>query len=192
MGGNQHLSAPRNYAGEREGVQVKPAGDVVKLVSAAPVAIKSSPRIGIVLDADLDVAARWQSLRDRLAPISVILPASPAQKGTVVKGVLPDSRVGVWVMPNNVTTGILENFLGALVPVEDPIWAHARKSTAAAHGLGAAFSKVAIAKAEIHAWLSWQETPGLPFGTAITAKYFDTDTELCTDFVAWFRDVFAT
>jgi hypothetical protein len=45
-------------------------------------------------------------------------------------------------------------------------------------------------KARIHTWLSWQENPGLPFGTAITAAYLSHDSPEALKFVAWFKKLF--
>jgi len=45
-------------------------------------------------------------------------------------------------------------------------------------------------KSTLHTWLAWQETPGLPFGTALRAEFFRHDTEDALRFVAWFRRLF--
>jgi hypothetical protein len=46
-------------------------------------------------------------------------------------------------------------------------------------------------KARIHTWLAWQENPGLPFGTAITARYFGADSQEALKFVNWFNLLFS-
>ena len=35
-------------------------------------------------------------------------------------------------------------------------------------------------------WLAWQEEPGLPYGSAIRARYFGHDSEAARSFVTWF------
>ena len=49
--------------------EIRPQGSVEKLLENLPVRLKESDVevLGVVLDADTDVAARWRSLRDRLA-----------------------------------------------------------------------------------------------------------------------------
>jgi len=80
-----------------------------------------------------DLAARWQSLRDRLIDLGYPgVRKDPDPQGTVLEppadGLLP--RVGIWIMPDNQTTGILEDFLLSLVPPESRLYAHVRASIA--------------------------------------------------------------
>ena len=42
----------------------------------------------------------------------------------------------------------------------------------------------------MHVWLAWQRKPGLPYGTAIKARYFRDDTPVALAFVEWYRRVF--
>jgi hypothetical protein len=46
------------------------------------------------------------------------------------------------------------------------------------------------AKAKIHTWLAWQETPGAPMGLSITRKYLTTDGETCSRLMTWLQDLF--
>ncbi len=39
-------------------------------------------------------------------------------------------------------------------------------------------------------WLAWQEEPGKPFGTAITARYLDADAPPAKALVDWMRRLF--
>ena len=45
-------------------------------------------------------------------------------------------------------------------------------------------------KATIYTWLAWQETPGLPFGTALEAKYLNHNKEYLKPFLNWIRKTF--
>ena len=45
-------------------------------------------------------------------------------------------------------------------------------------------------KAVLHAWLAWQQRPGRPYGTAITARYIGHDSPAALRFVEWFQRVF--
>ena len=151
----------------------------------------SGRAVGFVLDTDLSLNDRWQAVSDRLQRSGVEVPECIPGDGFV--GEAPDfrTRVGVWFMPDNEQTGQLEDFLETLVRETDPILSHAREATTRAKFMhGAAFPETKMTNAILHAWLAWQEEPGLPYGTAIRAKYFRHDTLVAGKFVRWFRRVF--
>ena len=106
------------------------------------------------------------------------------------------ARVGVWLMPDNLQEGergegTLERFLETLVQEADPLLPHARDATRRAKTEhGASYPDGNVKKAVLHAWLAWQEEPGLPYGTAIKARYFRHDSPVAESFVGWFRRVF--
>ena len=67
---------------------------------------------------------------------------------------------------------------------------YAKESTIHAKVLGARFSDNDADKAVLHTWLAWQEEPGLPYGTAMRARFFRGDSPAAQAFVTWFRKVF--
>ena len=82
--------------------------------------------LGIVLDANDNPNARWQALTDRLNRLRQEdhfdlpeLPSRPEPSGTIIEGRL---RIGVWLMPDNRSTGELEDFVGSMIPSGDPVW----------------------------------------------------------------------
>ncbi len=66
----------------------------------------------------------------------------------------------------------------------------AERSTHEAKEQGARFPDTAQLRAALHAWLAWQERPGVPYGTAIRARYFSDDSAAAIAFVEWFKRVF--
>ena len=74
----------------------------------------------------------------------------------------------------------------------DSLLDYARESTENARAHGARYPETAggTMKAVLHTWLAWQEEPGLPYGTAIRARYFRHDSPVAECFVKWFRRVF--
>jgi hypothetical protein len=85
----------------------------------------------------------------------------------------------------------IEDFLAVLVPPGDRCWPWAEQVTLKARAeYGAAFSTPDFTKARIHTWLAWQQEPGLPFGTAITAATFTHDATLATTFVKWMSQLY--
>lgn len=161
------------------------------LVASLSVSAKSYERLGIMVDANSDVHHRWLQVKDGLGRAGVTLPDNPQLSGVVVPGMYADWRVGVWLMPDNQSHGQLEDFLCKLVPSDDRCWSHAGEAARRARELGARFPDKSFSKASIHTWLAWQETPGLPFGTAITAMYFGVDSPEALRFVQWFSQLFS-
>ena len=82
--------------------------------------------LGVVVDADGDFAARWQSLRDVLIKSGYTnVPKQADPLGLIVEHSLePDERprVGVWIMPNNKDTGSMEHFFALLLPSDNTLW----------------------------------------------------------------------
>jgi len=161
------------------------------LLEAIPVAAKGSyERLGVVVDADDSFVDRSVAVRDRLMAAGLQSPVAPHPAGTIIEGIRPRAYVGVWLMPDNSTEGRLENFLERLIPPSDVCWPLAREVTRAAKERGCPVRD--NLKSSLHTWLAWQETPGLPFGTALLAKLFQHDSPEALAFVDWFRRLFPT
>jgi hypothetical protein len=176
--------------------EVKPHDGVAALLKNVPVRLKMSEDgdiVGVVIDADTDVKARWQSLRDGLIDVGYQnVPADPALDGTIVdppaQTLLP--RVGIWMMPDNQTNGILEDFLRFLVPQGGTLFDHVQSSVATIPEADRRFSPFVKPKAIVHTWLAWQEEPGKPLGTAITARFLDPNVAQVDVLVSWLNRLF--
>ncbi|MFZ4702682.1 MAG: DUF3226 domain-containing protein, partial [Candidatus Methylumidiphilus sp.] len=85
--------------------------------------------LGIIVDADENFQARWQSLRNRLIEFQYFdTPVEPSLNGTIVYPTNPTRPIiGIWIMPNNQLPGILENFIAYLIPNREsnPSWQYA-------------------------------------------------------------------
>ena len=149
--------------------------------------------LGIVLDADDNPSARWQALTDRLNRLRQEdhfdlpeLPAQPEPSGTIIEGRL---RIGIWLMPDNSSTGELEDFVGSMIPSGDPVWP---LSEAYIEGIPPAerkFGPGKIQRAKVHAWLATREEPRR-MGLAIKARDLVTDGANTVAFVDWLRTLF--
>ncbi|WP_419838499.1 DUF3226 domain-containing protein [Candidatus Poriferisodalis sp.] len=142
--------------------------------------------LGIVIDANSDPQARWQSIRDAVERVGAPLPTTPEPGGTVVT---PSAdgvpMVGVWLMPDNQGPGELEDFLAELIPPSDEVWELARQYIEQVPG--DQLSK--RTKARIHAWLAVR-TAGGRLGTSISAGVFDVQRPAARSFVRWLHRVF--
>lgn len=180
--------------------EVEKYGGIEKLLESLGVRLSllngEGDVIGIVIDADTDISARWQSVRDRITNIGYQnVPDQPDPDGTILDSpagtYLP--RLGVWIMPNNQTSGILEDFLRFLVPQPNILFDYAKacvKSIPDVPDDEGVFKSKDESKAVIHTWLAWQKDPGLPFGTAITARFLDPDVPEVDVLVAWLKRLF--
>jgi hypothetical protein len=177
-----------------KGLNTEKTESVEALLDGMDFAIRQSRGrpTGFVFDADQEISSRWNAIVDRLKKTGFECPVSPVASGTVltasIQGV--STTVGIWLMPNNADKGVLEDFLTELVQEGDQLLAHARTATDEAIRIDRQFPIVQRSKAVIHTWLAWQESPGLPFGTALTARYLRHDTPTALAFVAWFTQLF--
>jgi hypothetical protein len=145
--------------------------------------------VGIVVDANGDPTSRWEQVRDRLA---ASYPGFPVELPAI--GVIHEEadkpRIGAWLMPDNVRTGMLETLLLALRGGDLVLHDHARDATSQARVLGAPFRDTHREKAELHAWLAWQDPPGRQLHDAVRARKLPPAPPVTDAFVAWFRRLF--
>lgn len=146
---------------------------------------------GIVLDADANVQAIWEAIKHILSDVGFQnLPKVPEVGGTLIFQA-GKPKLGIWIMPDNQNSGYLENFLKKMIPDGDNLLLKAETIIQELmDNEWNKFSKVKRTKAEIHTWLAWQPTPGMPMGMAISANYFDCNTELATRFLTWLQAIF--
>ena len=152
-----------------------------------------------MVDADIDpenpgasIENRWRSIRNRLMALGLDCPVVPDPTGTILEGVvnLIACKVGVWLMPNNIDSGMLEDFLHGLIADGDKLLPIARKATTEAMATERRFPEIHERKAVIHTWLAWQKKPGQPYGLAIKAESFRHDSDTALTFVSWFRQLY--
>ena len=142
--------------------------------------------VGILVDANNNLNNRWRAVSDRLKKVDIPTPAALPRAGAII-GEAP--RVGVWAMPDNRSTGALEDFVKKMIPDDDPVWPLARKFIRDIPEDERKFTPGKRSKAELRAWLATRETPG-PMGTAIGIGDLKTDGKLCIDFLKWLENLF--
>ena len=160
--------------------------DMIKTV----VQVSSGRSVGFMLDADDKPQDRWSAVRGRLQEFELDLPQEIPADGYITNVNKFRVRVGVWLMPDNRRIGALEQFLEDLVAEDDSLLPIAKSSTENALNNGATFPGTRRLKAILHTWLAWQERPGLPYGSAINAKFFRHDSSAARAFVAWYKRLF--
>ena len=151
--------------------------------------------IGVVIDADSDLSARWQSIKYHLESLGYDVPQTPTIGGTIIEGQERNPNFGIWLMPDNNAAGMLEDFVKYLVPENDinPLLKETDRILAEIEeGQLHKYNPIHKAKARIHTWLAWQEDPGTPMGLAITKSFLNTNSELCQQFVSWLNQLFTS
>ncbi len=148
--------------------------------------------LGVVLDADDSFDVRWRRIRTLCAGIFPAMPVIMPTAGLIISND-DGMRFGLWIMPDNVSHGMLETFLRYLVPdASEPLMQFATTTVEEARNArGAPCRECHVDKALVHTWLAWQDPPGQPLGRAITAKILDPHKDPAKAFVAWFRELYA-
>lgn len=146
--------------------------------------------LGIMVDADDDLDARWKQVSDRLVKLGLSVPDAPEQNGTIIPAQNNDDpRVGIWLMPDNRNSGELEDFIKSMIPEDDPVWP---LSEAYINGIPTEhrkFSQGKTLRAQVYAWLAARNRP-LPMGSAITAGDLDRRAPSSVTFLEWLQNLF--
>ena|SRR5579864_6484724 len=177
---------------DRHGIEIVAKNGVGNLLQDLAVELSTSSltSLGIVVDADEDIAVRWQSLRDILLKVGYsAAPADPDLEGTIIYE-SNKPTIGIWIMPNNELPGMLEHFCRFLVPYDDCLWDHAEHVVQQVMQVDCRFPQPHLMKAQIHSWLAWQNEPGKPLGQAITKKFLDSQAPYAQQFILWIRRLF--
>ena len=150
--------------------------------------------VGIMIDADTDNHAAWQKVKSKIEATGRYenVPKTLPKNGLTLdakESVHP--RIGVWIMPDNQTKGMLEDFVALLADDGDQLMHEADQVL---HSLEARklnnYKPVHRAKAKIHTYLAWQDEPGKPMGQAITAHILNADSTSADSFMEWIVQLF--
>ncbi|MGX5009838.1 DUF3226 domain-containing protein [Enterobacter asburiae] len=145
--------------------------------------------IGIVIDADNpNLRSKWDNISTRLQKEGYPVPKQPSPDGTIIS-VEGKPKIGVWLMPDNLVDGMLENFCAHMISAEAVDFARQCVIDAQQNGF-ATFIENHLSKATIHTFLSWQDIPGMPLGQAITANVLNGEHDIALRFVNFLRSLF--
>jgi len=177
--------------GQPDGGSENGGGDR-KLLDSIPARLDTSDleRLAVVIDAnDKGPQARWDAIRQRLESEGYSgLPKSPGQAGTIVNfpsvGGRRPIRFGAWVMPDNQSTGMLEDFVAGLIHEGDEMLPLVNRFLDSIPQ--PRFIPQHRPKARIHTWLAVSERPGRPMGQAIRADtQLDANHPMVQPFLDW-------
>lgn len=147
-------------------------------------------QLGIIVDANSDVTSRYDSVYRRCISAFPGLSAVPQATG-VVETNSEGLKVGIWLMPDNQSHGMLETFLLYLCRnLNDPVYVYADQASRQAKVVGAPYQDVHLDKAKIHTWLAWQDEPGKQLHEAVSHQILDPNAGYAANFVSWFRQLY--
>lgn len=177
--------------GIAENFDVVDCDGIDNLIQAIPIRLKQADiaAIGIIVDADVELSGRWESIKTILTKAGFNCPVALPEKGLLINN--GQIRIGLWIMPNNSTDGMIEDFISFLVPEDDQLLKVAAETL---HKIEDSqlnkYNTRHKSKALIHSWLSWQDTPGTPMGLAITKNYLAVDRNECSNLIDWITLLF--
>ena len=174
------------------------AGGDTKVVKPSVISnelnVANRKALGLIVDADDNCQNRWQSVRNTCKDFIEDLPKDIPVQGLVCNTTKKNGKpvkFGVWIMPDNETSGMLETFLAYLVKDESEIlWQYSQAVVSEAKNKGANFKPTHVDKANIHTWLAWQDEPGSQLHMAVKKKILDPQHPKAQTFIQWFRTLY--
>ena len=115
-------------------------------------------------------------MRDKLVKAGFAPPDNLNSKGVIIDAEGGVPTVGVWLMPDNGSTGELEDFVIRMIKDHDPVWPLAQAYIDNIPGDDRKFSSAKSDKAKLYAWLATRKKPNR-MGAAIGAGDLVTETQ---------------
>ena len=153
--------------------------------------------LGIIADADYVSGGgfdeRWTVLTRPLAACGYRIPNPPKRRYLGTMFGHPDGLppVGLWIMPDHKSNGMLEDFIESIIkhsPEQDALVEYAKHCIK--HLPHRLFSSYQETKSTIYSWLAWQKRPGLTLDVTINADLVDGDSHQMQGFKDWLHKVF--
>ena len=142
--------------------------------------------VGILADANDHLTGRWNSIRTQLDRAGVSAGNPPLSQGLIVNHA---PRVGVWLMPDNQSSGELEDFVIRMIPCNEKVWPLSQSYIDGIPLEDRRFSPGKKQRAQLYAWLATREEPRL-MGSAIRTHDLEINGSLSQQFVGWLKRLF--
>lgn len=182
------FSSPESESPEWQTIDILNKGSVKQLLDSISNEIKAPERqaVGILLDANDGLRSRWDAVGHRLQGANIQFPRSPESAGTIIEG---KPRVGIWLMPDNVSSGELEDFVVQMIPDGDPVWPLSQQYINGIPEANRKFSQKKMLRAKVYAWLAARKNPK-QMASGIESHDLDVNSALCQGFVEWLIKLF--
>ena len=180
--------SPESESSEWQTIDILNKVDVKQLLVSINLEIKAPGRqaVGILVDANNNLRSRWDAVGYRLGMANIRFPRSPEPAGTIIEG---KPRVGIWLMPDNESSGELEDFVVQMIPDGDPVWPLSQQYIDGIPEGDRKFTEKKMLRAKLYAWLAARKNPK-QMGSGIESHDLDVNGTLCQSFVDWLTALF--
>lgn len=100
------------------------------------------------------------------------------------------NNIGLWIMPNNKSEGMLENWIADVLKDEDPPLLDYASQVINNLPTPKKFKDIHRIKSEITTWLAWQKIPGQSFDTLVETG-FNEEHPVYLNLISWLKKVFS-
>jgi len=172
---------------------IKNTQGIDNLLSSLPVQLKNMylQSLGILVDANDDPIQRWNKIIRCIGSNTAMdIQTIPDSDGN---GTILDSdtiKIGIWLMPDNESSGEIEEFILQLIPEGDPIWPRAQQFIDDIPSDLRKFKDSKELRAKIHAWLATCKNPHR-MGTAIRTRDLNSSAPLAMRLFQWLNSLFS-
>lgn len=191
------VASPRDLNLEsRNGKQAVLKQTSILLKQFADLETGSQRRLAVVIDADhkgeggLGFQKTVEQFMNIVGELGFVLVSDSSNNHGLIfqhSDGLPD--LGLWVMPNNDSDGMLEDWIKDCIHQDEkPLFTHAESIVGALNPKR--FKPIHLSKAEVATWLAWQEQPGHGLYLTVTGQLLDANRPLYTDLIVWLKHIF--
>jgi hypothetical protein len=148
--------------------------------------ITEGARVGVIVDRDGPERDKWPAVQERLRSLGGVA------DGPIATGAIVDGRYGIWMWPDNVSHGDLENFVASIVPPSPLLTYSTEVCGIAKETHGAEYDLVHSRKAALKVRSVWRDASAAGGYGHLVRNLALTETPASAAFLAWFKELFLT
>ena len=202
------ISLKDQYGHPEDDIYIGDKGNCDKAITAFGTTISNpivTKRLGIIVDADTDISSARQKIITELHNNNISIAENELTRaGGYIKDIVNQSssplRIGVWIMPDNINAGRLEDFLFKKINPVDDLFVQVDPALISLEETAKVNAKVAEKmytqthrdKAKLHTYISWSTHPDVSMGIAVKANLFPIESAEEKLFKNWLEELFYT
>ena len=173
-------------------LDIKNAGGIDEVVKWFRAEVQEPGRkvLGVIVDADEVLNERWKEIVSILSSKGIKTPATPAPSGTIITSEKMYPKIGIWIMPDNRSSGELEDFAIQMIKNDDEVMPLAQNYIDSIPVGQREFRKNKRTKVELFAWLANAHKPGR-IGASISTGKLKIDNSISKEFANWLTRLFS-